>query len=223
MSYFIDEALDDPDLQVTLILNSPGDNRKAFTGIQVAPVSFNSSADYAVRGQSLLDNAQAAKETVEGLAGAVDIDFLQKAASRSQGMSFRAHSLTSKFWTGSSDATLSVIFGMLNNQANPDVFGDHYELSALLYPELSRDGTLLPPHGYRRSARGENVQGTWTLSIGRYFRADGLLLTSVDVDPSFELDGTQRRPSPIRSVVTCSFTTNKTTTVDQVKAWYRNR
>ena len=221
MGYYIDEALDDPDLKVILSVNSGG-NQKLFSGLMTAPMGMSASADFGIRGTAILETAQATKDTIENFASAAPLAMLRNAASRSQDFSFRAIDLTVKFWTGTADPSFTVSFGMMNNQANRDVFGDYYDLQSMLYPELGLAGkTLIPPHGYKRSSVDSEVQGTWMVQVGRWFRADNMLLTSVSLDPSLALDQTNDKPSPIYTGVAASFTTHKTATADRVRSWYK--
>ncbi|QJT70938.1 hypothetical protein GR7B_00140 [Vibrio phage vB_VcorM_GR7B] len=85
---------------------------------------------------------------------------------------------TISLWTGSERPTFNIPFTLVRKRATDQpVTAVTSQLTSYLYPiaESGLEGLLSAPGGYA-TAEGGSATGTWTLKIGRWFRATGLIL-----------------------------------------------
>lgn len=144
-------------------------------------------------------------------------DKIQNLASVS-GRSATTEMETRKVWNNSLIPDIPIEFTLYQSNANDLSIMDKVKrIKSAVYP--SRAGAFFKaPLGYRfvgQNAR--QAQGTLTVQIGRWFRAFGLVMSSVNVTFSKEVNANGH---PIEAKVSCTFQPYRSITYDEYLSWF---
>lgn len=126
-------------------------------------------------------------------------------------------------WTGSTRPTFQVPLSLVAYDPSIDIVGIASDLVAACAFEFGPGGILKAPGGYGvRKATADfginSFDGTWTLQIGRWFRATGLVLVSCA--PRFSKETHRGSGKPIFANLTLTFTPAILPDKNMVKGWF---
>ena len=187
-------------------------------GLQGGPVTGAVETDFGLAGGNDFGTAGDALKDVP-IAGALiqAKDKIQNVATIS-GRSATTELETRKVWNNSMIPDIPIEFTLYQSNANDtSIMEKMRRLKSAIYP--TRSGAFFKaPLGYRFVGQNSrNAQGTLTLQIGTWFRAFGLVMTSLNTTFSKEVNVNGH---PIEIKVTCTFQPYKAITYDEYVSWF---
>ena len=229
----IEEILKDPDSRLRIVIGFKANATGRSDQFSPRPVSivgfnqsgFNISVSNQYNNPLENDSLNALNQTGQLLQGAV------RSFGRDLKMpvSLRSALASLNNWVGSERPVFNLNFYLIAYKEEHNILNDIRLLNQLFYPvksiEISGSATLAPPLGYlvnfdsafNGGSEGK-VQGTVSLSVGKWFTAHNLNPVNMSYEISLE---TLESGAPLYAQVNVSFTPHKILSVDDIQGYLR--